>query len=851
MRRRGWVVTFTVVGVVLVALGFTVFGLGPDDHAVASAGGSSWLWSAQKGELARVNAETGKVDTRFKVTDAQGHSVDVEQTDGHLVMRDRTTGKVSTVDLSTLHVNATTQTTAGVGITIALHDDDVFVIDQVQGVVRQLDAATLQPIGAPLRFAPGLSGGVFDSAGNLWLAIEDQGTVASISPSATNGPKVVASYSVAEPGHDLTLSALDKGVAVVDNTAQKLTTVRSGHAAAAAVQISGTAVMPKQSSGSLLVVTISASRQVYVFDSNGQGHSFSVPAADSAAAPELAPGVSFAGGIYCADNSTGQVYVLDQTGALVKTISIPDANGPLQLEIRGSHLFINAPGSSSARVVDDKGGVTAVNKYTNGIQGGDPPLNPPKPPAPPRPRIGPPGVPVRVSAVAGDKQATVSWGAAAPNGSTIIRYVVIGDGRSHQVSPNRRTLTLTGLANGTAYMFSVYAVNAKGNGHPGHARPVTPTSEVPDAPKSVAATAERDGSVHISWPAAFGEGHKIARYVVTALSAGGSALAGQTSGVKLDVKAGALTFGTQYAFTVTAINDKGASSQPSPISNSVTPFAAPSAPRNVAATSGASPGSVVVTWSASDDNGRAITSYVVTGIAKSPTSVTKQAATTGSATGATLAGFGNGASVTIKMHAVNQAGDGPEATVTTRTFDKPAITAGSAPKPSYNSISVPFTVNDNGNAAKCTIALNGGKAGSIACTGGKVSGLWPATAYSYVVTATNNAGSVTFSGKQTTPTINVTVICDDPSYCGPNAPKKGVWVFSKPSQNSNGVTSLYKGDQRKALCWTDSNEDINAKPWGGKDDSRWIQVPVQGNNYIPFAWVTLDGGDKPSMLPKC
>jgi hypothetical protein len=786
------------------------------------------------------------------VTDAQGHVVDIDQTDGHLVLRDRVTGKISTVDLSTLHVSATTTTTAGAGIAIALHGDSVFVVDQVQGVVRQLDASTLQPLGAPLRFAPGLAGGVFDSAGNLWLAIEDQGTIASITPSAaadrtTPGPRVGATYTVAQPGHDLTLSALDNGVAVVDNTAQRLTTVRAGHEASSPLTISGAAVMPTQSAGSLLVVTVKASRRVYVFDGAGKGHSFTAPGGSGT--PDLAPGVSFGDRIYCADNSTGRVYVLDQQGTLLSAIAIDGADGPLQLEARGTHLYINAPGSSSARVVDVDGKVKVVNKYTNGIQGGDPPPKPPKPPAPPKPRVGPPGVPGHVTAAAGDKEVTVSWGPAAANGSPILRYVVTGDGGDHEVSAKRRTLTLKGLTNGKAYSFSVSAVNDKGRGQPGHARPVTPTSDVPDAPTSVTAKASPDGSVLISWPAAFGEGRDIARYAIIAISAGGSTPAGQTSDVKLKLKTGTLEYGTQYAFTVTAINDKGASSQPSPMSNSVTPYAPPTAPKSVTATAGATPGSITVSWTPADPNGRAVTGYVIEGSTKSPAAVSKQVNVPGSADMATLTGFGNGADVNVKVHAVNEAGAGPALIATSRTFDKPAITAGTPPRPSYNSFSVPFTVNDNGNAATCTITLNG-KTSAIACTGGTVTGAWPGNTYSYVVSATNKAGSASFSGKQTTPTLYATVICDDQSYCGKGAPHGGIWVFHEPNQESGGVTSFYSGDRLRAICWT-NGESINAKPWGGKQDSRWIQVPVGGNNYIPFAWVRLDGGDKPTLLPEC
>jgi hypothetical protein len=62
-----------------------------------------------------------------------------------------------------------------------LHDDAAFVIDSVQGVVRQIDPRTLSPIGDALRYPPGITGGVFDGAGRLWIAEPSEGTVSGIS----------------------------------------------------------------------------------------------------------------------------------------------------------------------------------------------------------------------------------------------------------------------------------------------------------------------------------------------------------------------------------------------------------------------------------------------------------------------------------------------------------------------------------------------------------------------------------------------------------------------------------------------------------------------------------------------
>src|SRR3954454_1639573 len=156
-RGRGGLVTVLTVLALLLGIGATIFGLGAANNAIANYDASSWLWSNNKGEVARVNGVTGRVDTRYKVTDGLGHTMQVSQTDRYVILRDLTTGKVSVLDLASLQLAASTQTTAGLGVTIALHDDKAFVIDSVQGVVTQLNPSTLVPIGTPLHFPPGLS----------------------------------------------------------------------------------------------------------------------------------------------------------------------------------------------------------------------------------------------------------------------------------------------------------------------------------------------------------------------------------------------------------------------------------------------------------------------------------------------------------------------------------------------------------------------------------------------------------------------------------------------------------------------------------------------------------------------
>src|SRR5205823_6233461 len=127
--------------------------------------------------------------------------------------RDVTTGQISSLNLASLQVAATTPTTPGLGISVTLGRDSAFIVDSVQGVVRQLNPVTLTSVGEPLRFPPGLVGGVFDENNSMWLAIPSEGTLIEIRPGsacasggAAGSPTIATTRPVADPGHDLALS---------------------------------------------------------------------------------------------------------------------------------------------------------------------------------------------------------------------------------------------------------------------------------------------------------------------------------------------------------------------------------------------------------------------------------------------------------------------------------------------------------------------------------------------------------------------------------------------------------------------------------------------------------------------
>ncbi|MBX6722248.1 MAG: hypothetical protein IRY92_03270, partial [Dactylosporangium sp.] len=367
---RGTIVTLTVVIVLLVATALTVLGLGAADNAVTNVDATSWLWSSAKGEVDRVNGVTARVDTRAKITDAQNHEIQITQNDRYLILRDLETGQITALDLTTLQISAVLPTTPGRGVSVALYGDAAFVVDGVQGVVRQIDPRTLTPTGEPLALRRGIISGGFDTVGTLWVGLPSEGTVVGIQPGPDGaGPQVTRTVTVTDPRHDLVLSSLDVGVAVLDNTVQRLAIVVDD-VTVVDLPLRRPGTMPNHTSGRPIAVTVPDDRLVVLVDGD------TVTTVTVPGAGPIGPAVAYAGQVYAPDPRAGVVYQVSLAGEVTGEIDIPSPTGKVELEVRENYLFINSPDGPDARVVDNEHTVREVNKYQDGILGGDPPPPP-------------------------------------------------------------------------------------------------------------------------------------------------------------------------------------------------------------------------------------------------------------------------------------------------------------------------------------------------------------------------------------------------------------------------------------------------------------------------------------------
>jgi cellulose 1,4-beta-cellobiosidase len=180
-----------------------------------------------------------------------------------------------------------------------------------------------------------------------------------------------------------------------------------------------------------------------------------------------------------------------------------------------------------------------------------------------------PAAPTSVTAAAGNEQVALSW--TAPTGVIaplpITDYVVQYSTNSGSTWTNftaaastATSATVTGLTNGTSYVFRVAAVNGVGVGaYTAASSAVTPTvGTPPNAPTSLTATAG-NAQIALSWTAPSAPGtYAITGYTVEYTPSGGSAQTVSTGSTGTTYTLTGLTNGTAYTVRVRAVSASGA-----------------------------------------------------------------------------------------------------------------------------------------------------------------------------------------------------------------------------------------------------------------------------------------------------
>lgn len=170
--------------------------------------------------------------------------------------------------------------------------------------------------------------------------------------------------------------------------------------------------------------------------------------------------------------------------------------------------------------------------------------------------IASPSAPLTPTAVAGDKQATVSWQPPATTGnSPVTGYTVTASPGSASCTSASPTCTVTGLLNGTSYTFTVTATNAVGVSAPSTpSNAVTPLPKKPAKVKKVRVKTVSATKVKVTWKKA----SRATSYQLKLSKPGGKKFTGRWRTTKKLAKKFAVKAGKKYAVKVRARNLAGA-----------------------------------------------------------------------------------------------------------------------------------------------------------------------------------------------------------------------------------------------------------------------------------------------------
>jgi len=377
-----------------------------------------------------------------------------------------------------------------------------------------------------------------------------------------------------------------------------------------------------------------------------------------------------------------------------------------------------------------------------------------------------PAVPTSVNGAGDNGQVLLNWTAPADNGGTVITDYTIqyssNSGSSWTTFPHSAstatTATVTGLTNGTGYLFKVAAVNGVGTGSWSSSPSTVSPRTIPGVPTSVSGTAG-NGNVLLSWAApANNGGSVITDYAVRYSSNDGSSWTTfQHSTLKATTATvTGLTNGTSYRFQVAAVNAAGTGSWSSS-SAAATPRTIPRAPSNIISVVGN--GQVSLSWTApSTNSGSAITDYTIQYSNDGGSSWTTFPHSASTATTATVTGLTNGTSYRFRTAAVNGAGtgswSGSSPSVTPRTV--PAVPTSVTGTAGNGRISLNWTAPSNNGGGAITnytirYSSNGGSSwttfprSASKATSATVTGLTNGTSYLFQVAAINGAGAGAFS----------------------------------------------------------------------------------------------------------
>jgi hypothetical protein len=436
-----------------------------------------------------------------------------------------------------------------------------------------------------------------------------------------------------------------------------------------------------------------------------------------------------------------------------------------------------------------------------------------------------------VRAIAQNTRATLDWVAPSSNGTPITDYVVQSstDGGETWVDHvdgvnSATTAVVTGLVNGTAYVFRVAAVSRAGTGEYSIKTGVVIPGNAPLAPTNLQGV-PGDGRAVLNWSVPSVEGDApINDYVVESSEDGGVTWIRMDDGVSTATTSSmtGLTNGIGYLFRVAAVSRIGQSDWA--VGSAVVPAALPSSPSGVTAV--LVNGEVVVTWTEPDvTGGSPIIDYVLQSSTDGGSNwVTVDDGQT-IARAATFANLAVGVGYTFRVAAVNDVGIGNFSSAS------PVVTVVTAPQPvgplvvvaAARSATLSWTMPSSTGGLPITDYLIEYRASKSAfwtvvarprstSTSAVVAGLVPGTGYFFRVTAITDFGV-------STPTATTVAIVpmNAPTRLSGRVVNNTIslgWIAPRPPAGSRIVNYRVQYSMDAGATWTTVERLPSAAPRG-------------------------------------
>lgn len=588
---RGFLSAGTAV-VLLVSSVAMVTGTGFKFGETKLRDGVTWIFNRKDGEVARVNGSSGKVELKIALPGSSGKDLEIVQRDNAVLVVDRETGEVASLDVNGLEVAARTDFGTTEDLDVVIGDDVAYVVDRVGGTVQRVDPADLRRIGAPLAAGEQLTEGVADNAGRLWVARNATGEIIRLDPDGSEGLVEKVRRQLAGPDARLEITLVDDAIVVTDAASGKQWRLDEDGNDIGSYEVDLPPELPDErltppvSSGPYVPITVGDPEEPSVVappTQPGGGGPVREPVPldqpDDFELPQ--PAVTLGDRMYVPVPKEGVLLVLDLKGRYLETISVP-GDGSFELILDDGRLWVNDPDDPKALRIDEDGVVTEVEKAAEEVPSTPPTTVPDDPEEPEEPDD--PEVPEPPVNPGGNDPGTTTTTAAPPVTTTTAPAptpTTVPEPPPATTVPSTTTTT----------------------------EPV-PDPERPEAVTGLAVTAG-DRSLVLTWGAAPDGGAAVRNHEVTWTPQGGCGQAGSTrSGPELTFTVGELANGCTYAVTVAARNPVGtgpdAAGEGTPTSD------VPGAPAAPSAESAPADGSTTVAWQQPDLNGLPLAGYRLT-----------------------------------------------------------------------------------------------------------------------------------------------------------------------------------------------------------------------------------------------